>query len=102
MTLCPTSAPRTRIPPTEVSANRAFPVDTLTGGDHCVDDAILQRFIRFHHEITVSIRMDALDRLARVLRKNAIEDLTHTLNFLRGKLKVGDLTVANLTRGLVQ
>ena len=60
------------------------------------------RFIRFHHEITVGISMDAFDWLARVLGQDAVENLAHAQNFLCSELEIGDLAVADLARWLVQ
>ena len=78
------------------SADRAVPVHRPTRRDHCVDDAIFQRLICFHNEITVCISVDALDWLTCVLSENPVQNLTHSQNFVCGEFKICDLTVPNL------
>src|SRR4029077_3880059 len=60
--------------------------------DHLVDDAVRLGFVGAHDEVAVRVARDLLDRLARVVREEPVEELPHPDDLLGLDLDVDGLT----------
>src|SRR5256885_4045409 len=63
-------------------------VSQLARRDHFIDDAVVLGILGFHYEIAVGVLVDLLDRLARVLGQDLVEQVAHAQNLARLDLDV--------------
>src|SRR5947209_17395840 len=76
-------------------------VGQLPRGDDLIDDAVLLGLFGLHYEVAVGVLVDLLDRLARVVGQDLVEEIAHPQDLPRLDLDVGGLACATPPR-LVQ
>src|SRR4051812_29623211 len=54
--------------------DRTSLVGQLPRGDDLIDDAVHPGLLGLHHEVAIRVLVDLLDRLARVLRQDLVEE----------------------------
>src|SRR6476619_4831274 len=68
--------------------DRTGAIGRVAGGDHLVDDAILQRGLGLQNEVPVGIHVDPLSRLAGVEGEHLLHQVPHAQDLLGRELQV--------------
>ena len=63
----------------------------LAPADHAVHHAILHGLVRIHYVIAIDIALDSLQRLARGLRQNLVQNLARPQDLARLDIEIGGL-----------